>query len=125
MLFRSSRLCEQEGIFYAFDHSGEREAIHFFDKNDALGPVQTMDGAAVPISTGEDDTAHTEAVREFFWAHELTSSKIEMLEYDWTRPTSPTSVESQLSDQAVELPVYIPTESERSKSAVNYCCFIL
>ena len=113
------RLMEEEGMMYGFDHAGERETIIIYDKNDHLGPIQTVDGGPVPLAAGLESGSHAEAVRLFTWSHELTSSQVDIVEYDWTRPGTLGTSSSAGSEQTIELPVYEHWEAERTKAPGN------
>lgn len=80
------RLCAEEGIGFHFEHSGDREVMTFFDANDALPPCMTIDGDAVPMSSGESGVEVTEVVRTFEWTRTLDTTSVVLREHDWTRP---------------------------------------
>jgi type VI secretion system secreted protein VgrG len=81
------RLCEEEGIWFYFNHKGEgHEELVLVDSN-VDTPCPTMDGAPVLLRGPEDDTARVESVRSFVLRDELQSTSVVLRDFDWTRPT--------------------------------------
>lgn len=94
-----SRMCERFGIFFAFDHEGDREKVLFFDRKEHIrrlgGQSLTEElpyrGASQIRSQGEF------AVRSFNADYTVQSGAVHMREYDDENPSVDLSVSEKTS----------------------------
>lgn len=88
-----SRLLEDEGISYWFDHErGEgKEVMVLEDSTDNYVDVQTIDDNPELHLVAEDRAAQMEleTVNRFDWTRELTSTTVYQRIFDWLDPTVP------------------------------------
>jgi type VI secretion system secreted protein VgrG len=80
-----SRLLAEEGIFFFFDQSGEREVMVLLDRNQDCPSFSGDDGAVALVGMGSA-LAETEALRRFSWREEMRSNTVTLRDFDWTRP---------------------------------------
>ncbi|MGX5851215.1 type VI secretion system Vgr family protein [Mesorhizobium sp. PL10] len=93
------RMCEKFGLFFAFDHSGTRESILFYDRKEHFRKLcgRSLDenlpfrGSAQTRSTGEF------AVRSFNAVYSVQSGSVHMREYNDETPNVGLSVSENTS----------------------------
>lgn len=93
-----SRLAEEEGIFYFFDHSGGFCKLVMVDDRDATGPVEGE--ATVPYKEQELGVGEKERISHFRLAQQLRPSKVVLRDFDFKRPSLP--LESEAEQGAAE-----------------------
>jgi type VI secretion system secreted protein VgrG len=79
-----SRLMEREGIYYYFEHKGDREVMVITDSRDqheALRP-----GAMRYFPSDESDTTRDEALRRFRAKSNLVPKTVELRDYSYDKP---------------------------------------
>lgn len=80
-----SRLLEEVGVGYYFEFDGDgHERMVLFDANEALAPLETMDGNAVPYANGARIVRESEPVVSFEPTHRLGATGVTVRDLDWT-----------------------------------------
>jgi len=82
-----SRLMEQHGIYYFFEHSASKHNLRLADGKSSHKPVPGM--TQVPFLTG-DQHARRDREHIFGWSPErrFRTGKIELMDYDYLKPTA-------------------------------------
>jgi type VI secretion system secreted protein VgrG len=95
----ASRLMEEEGIGYYFDHSGEKEVMVLTDANQAF---ERAAGAAEPIpyETHEGVITDLEAIGRFHRIHRSTTTSVVLRDFDWTIASYAIDAEERSQDSA-------------------------
>jgi type VI secretion system secreted protein VgrG len=96
-----SRLLEEEGIAYVFEHSEDegKEILQLIDAPDQLKSARNIDDTDVfPIIIHNPDQADTESVQAIEWRRRLTSTGVLRRDFDWNTPTTLLSSESDTPD---------------------------
>jgi type VI secretion system secreted protein VgrG len=95
------RLCEDEGIFFYFEHHADKHVLVFADKPGAHEPIAGNATIAYRAELGA--LVEKEYIRRFHVAEEARTGKIEVRDYDWKKPdhkldgTSAGSIETDLA----------------------------
>ena len=85
-----TRLMEEEGIAYFFDHSGDKEILTLVDTNDNYLDVETIDGnVEIPISAANPDEQPIESIIRFDWSRTVKTNATLVRHYDWLQPMEP------------------------------------
>lgn len=79
-----SRLLEEEGIHYFFEHSEER---HLLVLSDSSGLAPDCDGGRTPISVGSRE--RQDAVNDMEAAHDVFVGEVELRDFDFEQAPSP------------------------------------
>ena len=82
------RLMQEEGIWYLFDFSGEKEIMVLGDSPSSFPELETSDGNPVPFSPISQGSGPVEAAISFESSRKLVANKFLTKEYDWTRPAA-------------------------------------
>lgn len=82
----ASRLMEEEGITYYFDHDGQQERLVLVDDNRDFPALQP---GPLEILETEPDTAPRESIQRFTWGRRLRSTAVDQRNFDWTSPDAP------------------------------------
>ena len=78
-----SRLCEEEGIYYYFDHSSSNHTLYFCDKEG--GP--SIEGEAdLQYHQGSGNVADTATISDITLHHEINTHATEFREWNFTIP---------------------------------------
>jgi type VI secretion system secreted protein VgrG len=93
------RLMEEEGIFFFFDHSGEKEQLVLMEGNAQCPPCETDTGAAVTVKGPEAATAEDEALRHFDFVQQLHTTSAVVRDFNWTHPDYNLTREARGSDE--------------------------
>ena len=80
-----SRLLEQEGIFYFFEHSKTKHTLVLADHRSSYQPCQ--DNASVAYLPDGGDTASQDGITEFQITRNLNSGKVVLKDYNFRFPT--------------------------------------
>lgn len=96
------RLCEEEGLTYFFDHSGDKEELVIVDDNASFAPAYLMPTAAdVPfVAHRGGDIARAEPAYSFAASDRLGPTSLTLADFDWTANTLPFSEEQRSRDTA-------------------------
>ncbi|MCP5069584.1 MAG: type VI secretion system tip protein VgrG [bacterium] len=104
-----SRLMEEEGIAYAFDHTEERDVIRFYDNKsdhvpcqpyDAVTVLQPQEDAAEPV-TGD---AHEETVDRLNFNHAVLPGRVRLRDYEFENSQKkPSGTASGLCEEEPEV----------------------
>ncbi|NVB42383.1 type VI secretion system tip protein VgrG [Pseudenhygromyxa sp. WMMC2535] len=87
-----SRLLEEEGITYRFDHEREeaREVLVLEDSVDNYLDVETVDdNPELHVHAERPEEASVETVQQLDWIRELSSTAIYQRTFDWMTPVAP------------------------------------
>ena len=80
-----SRLLEDEGIFYFFEHSQDKHTLVLADSNSAIKPCPDQGSARVAAQEGE--WQHEDVVTDFEREDAVHTGKITLRDYDYLQPT--------------------------------------
>lgn len=88
-----TRLLEEEGIAYFFDHqAGPHEVLKLVDTNDHYPEVETIDGSPeIPMFESNPDDAAMESIIRFDWSRTVKTNATYVRHFDWTTPMEPVS----------------------------------
>jgi len=78
-----SRLMEEEGIHYSFDHEGDVELMLLRDTNDAFERAPSQEDP-IELQTSNLVADEKEAVQSFERTHENTTTAVTSRDWDWT-----------------------------------------
>jgi type VI secretion system secreted protein VgrG len=98
-----SRLLEDEGISYWFDHeSGDaKEVLVLEDSNDNMVDVSTIDDSPeLRLIVDRPDNAEVESLQFLDWTRELTSTAVYQRVFDWLDPTTPLEADAPADGEA-------------------------
>lgn len=99
------RWLEHEGLYYFFDHSGDKEKLIIVDHRSLHDKMVDKKVRYLPISG--DDTSSGECFDTFHAIHNATVQKVCLSDYDYARPALDVSAESDVSERGVgELSIY-------------------
>lgn len=97
------RLCEDEGIFFYFEHHADKHVLVFADQPGAHPPIAGE--AAIVYRQELGALVEKEYVKRFHVAEEARTGKIELRDYDWMKPDRKLEGESAGSVES-DLPIY-------------------
>ena len=80
-----SRLLEDEGIFYFFQHTKEKHMLVLADSNSAVKPCPDQESARMAVQSGE--WQEQDVVTEFEREDAVHTGKITLRDYDYLQPT--------------------------------------
>lgn len=85
-----SRLLEEEGISYYFEHEAGAEVMVLVDHNARFPLLSSkVESDAVPILDIEVETAGLESVQSFVWTRRMQSTSVVQSDFDFVRPEAP------------------------------------
>ncbi len=90
----ATRLMEEEGIAFTFDHASDEdhEVLVLADDNGLYPEVLTLDGVPeIPIIVDRPDNADVESLQSFEWRRRVHATSIARLDYDFEQPVDPIS----------------------------------
>lgn len=87
------RLLESEGIFYYFDHEGDREVLVLADTVGSRPKVRSEDDGQVPFWEDAEQAPDHEAITEIHHADFVGPTDVVVRGYDWTNPAAVVSEE--------------------------------
>ncbi|MFO0609802.1 MAG: type VI secretion system tip protein TssI/VgrG [Polyangiales bacterium] len=100
------RITEEEGIWWYFDHTGEKEELVLVDAPSSLPEAPSLDGP-LEVAGPEADLRGAESIRHFEPARELQSTSVVARDFDWTQPTLDLTRASRGTDaQGMDREVY-------------------
>ena len=88
-----SRLLEEEGIFYFFDHSKDKHVLVLADANSAVKPCPEQASARMAVQAGE--WQEQDVVTSFEREHAVHTGKVTLRDWDYLQP--PLQLESSIS----------------------------
>jgi type VI secretion system secreted protein VgrG len=82
------RLMSEEGIFFFFDHAGEREELVLVDRNTICPNFEPADGARVRIVGPEapQELLPAETIGRLGPGRQVSPTGVTLRDFDWTRP---------------------------------------
>lgn len=90
------RLLEVEGIGYAFDQSGEREVVVFYDANRAYPELDSMRGATLHFTpVASEALVRQEHVHAFETTSSLRPTRVHVRDHNWTAPAADVSQDEE------------------------------
>ncbi|MBX3269697.1 MAG: type VI secretion system tip protein VgrG [Sandaracinaceae bacterium] len=81
------RLCEEEGIYFYFDHETEPETVRLADAVGGLPRARVNDGGEVRFCEHPEQLSDGEAVSTFRHRFEVGPTDVVVSDHDWTHPT--------------------------------------
>ncbi len=101
-----SRLCEQEGIFWYFDHEPDQPVLMLADT--VSGLAEAHDGA-LDFTDHHGETPDFEGIWEVHHVEEIGATDVRLRGYDWTNPTLQVdATEVERGEAPPSLEVYDP-----------------
>ncbi|MDI6755540.1 MAG: type VI secretion system tip protein TssI/VgrG [Thermodesulfobacteriota bacterium] len=88
-----SRLLEEEGIFYFFEHSEDRHVLVFADSAVAYKPI--LGEAEVPYNIAEGMVSEEESVYHFTVSREILSGKATQRDFNFEKPSLDLTTQDQ------------------------------
>jgi type VI secretion system secreted protein VgrG len=80
------RLMEEEGIFFFFDHSGEKEELVLMEENEQCPTCEAVKGTPLTVKGPEAATAADECLRTFDFTQQLHTTSVVVRDFNWTHP---------------------------------------
>jgi len=99
-----SRLMEEEGIFYFFEHQGDSHLMVLGDSASATSPIPG--GASLPFRERTRLVAQEEHVHELATRVEVQSNAVMLRDYDFKRPGRDLSAKANAGGEDATLEVY-------------------
>ncbi|RDH42117.1 type VI secretion system tip protein TssI/VgrG [Zooshikella ganghwensis] len=93
-----SRLLEQEGIFYFFEHQVDSHCLVLSDHNAAFGPIE---GESVEFHGKTGLVPDYEVVDELYYTCQRTIGKVELDDYNFTKPNLDLYVTASQGDESL------------------------
>ncbi|MBU2708599.1 type VI secretion system tip protein VgrG [Zooshikella marina] len=93
-----SRLLEQEGIFYFFEHQVDSHCLVLSDHNAAFGPIE---GESVEFHGKTGLVPDYEVVDELHYTCQRTIGKVELDDYNFTKPNLDLYVTASQGDESL------------------------
>ena len=97
-----SRLLEEEGIFYFFEHADDKHTLVLADMNSAFQGCPTQE--TVRMAAEEGPTLDEDVVTSISLESAVHLGKVTLRDYDFTRPSL--NLETSVTDEDVEEEVY-------------------
>ncbi len=94
-----SRWMEREGIFFAFDHAGDREKLVIVDGKPFEPSTPPRRARYVPLSEG--DSMALEAFNTFRCKSSALPARVQLLDYDYQNPTLEVKGQARVSPRGV------------------------
>ena len=101
-----SRLLEQEGIFFFFDHETDQETLVLVDATRGLENARSNDNGEIPYSHDPEQQPDHESVTQVHRRRQLGATAAAVADYDWTHPQLEVRGEHDLEieqDPAIEV----------------------
>ncbi len=80
-----SRLLEENGIFYYFEHSAEMHTVIFADDSNASKPIQ--DDSTIPYVSYAEGLVTNQIINKFSYRQRLGSDRVTVKDYNFLKPT--------------------------------------
>lgn len=80
-----SRLMEEEGVFYYFEHEDEKHVLVFRD--DSLSCEKIEDDPKVPYISDSQGLISNQQIKKFNYRQSLTPGKVTLKDYNFLKPT--------------------------------------
>jgi len=80
-----SRLLEEEGIFYFFEHFEDRHLLVIADE--ALQHPAIPEGAAVTVNSADSAMLQEDVIQELIFSDELRTTKVSLADFNFTTPS--------------------------------------
>ena len=98
-----SRLLEQEGIFYYFEHNEDGHVIVFHDDSPTLEAIEEDDIPVITQQSGMVSNQHIYAIKH---TRSLTPGKVTLRDYNFTKPTLNLESNKENADDSKERELY-------------------
>lgn len=82
----ATRLMQECGIGYRFDHSGDAEELILFDASDACDHWEAANGKSIPIALDNNELLGIECIRTLMWREQMRPNRVVVRDFDWTQP---------------------------------------
>nr|WP_306465636.1 type VI secretion system tip protein TssI/VgrG [Corallococcus exiguus] len=92
------RLMEEEGLFFFFEHSGEREELVLVELNEQCPTCETVGAGPIKLMGPEAGTAQDETLRSFEFAQKLHTTSVVVRDFNWTHPDYDLTREARAED---------------------------
>jgi type VI secretion system secreted protein VgrG len=92
------RLMEEEGIFFYFDHSGDKEELVLVEENEQSPTCEAVLGTPITVKGPEATTASDECLRHFDFSQQLHTTSVVVRDFNWTHPDYDLTRESRAKD---------------------------
>jgi type VI secretion system secreted protein VgrG len=103
-----SRLMEEDGIFYHFEHDSKKAVLHFADASSACAPISGggLEGEVIPFRRSLGMTADSEHVRRFSFTQAVQPGKVTLTDFNFKQPSLQLQSEAKGDGEEASLEVY-------------------
>lgn len=91
-----NRRLEHYGIYYYFDHSGDKDAIVFIDSNAKLDNLPLK--SAVGFNINKDPLSEKESIYEINCCEKIVTGMVQLKDYNYLFPEKQLMAQSQIND---------------------------
>ncbi|MCH8034902.1 MAG: type VI secretion system tip protein VgrG [Bacteroidetes bacterium] len=91
-----NRRLEHYGIYYYFDHNGDKDIVVFTDANSKLPGIQTNE--AIVCNPNKDPLSEKESISELNCCEKVVTGMVKLKDYDYMYPDKQLIAESQIND---------------------------
>jgi len=91
-----NRRLEHYGIYYYFDHSGDKDIVVFTDANSKLPNIDTSE--AIGCNPNKDPLSEKESISELNCCEKIVTGTVKLKDYNYMHPDKQLIAESQIED---------------------------
>jgi len=91
-----NRRLEHYGIYYYFDHNGDKDIVVFTDSNSKLPGIQTTE--AIVCNPNRDPLSEKESISELNCCEKIVTGMVKLKDYNYMHPDKQLIAESQIED---------------------------
>lgn len=99
-----SRLMEEEGIFYFFEHRPDKHVLVIADSHYAHGPIAGIE--SIPFQGPSGALRAGEHIARFSFAQEMRASRVTLRDYNFKKPTLALEGEARAGSAREQLDIY-------------------
>lgn len=93
-----NRRLECFGIFYFFDHSGDKDVVVFSDHNDAIKAIASKE--SIFYNPNLDPLSRRETIQDLVFQSRVVTGTVRLKDYNYRTPSKDLRVESQIDEDA-------------------------
>jgi len=95
-----SRLMEEEGIFYYFEHSEDNHILVMADNASVFTRIEPEDSATIPFNEASGMVPNQESIYEYRFSQQIRPSTVSLQDFYFEQPTSGMSVMALSGEEA-------------------------
>jgi type VI secretion system secreted protein VgrG len=92
------RLMEEEGLFFYFDHSDDKEELVVAEENEQCPTCEAVKGTPITVKGPEAATAEDESLRHFDFSQRMHTTSVVIRDFDWTQPALDLTKKARATD---------------------------